>query len=127
MTGTLLSPRAARKTRKAVEQLAGIPEVVLRADPTSGMTPYPDQFVAIELDEDIPEVHNPDDEYDGSIRDWDPTADAGEGGYSANVSVTLRDTLEMKIYGSSGAKGIGRIRYKADGTYFVELWGLECP
>lgn len=91
-------------------------------------TPYPDQFFAIQLNENIPESHNTDDEYDGLLREWDPSQDSNKGAYvTGSTAITLRDTLELGIYGDSGAKGVARLRFDGTGKPFYELWGLECP
>lgn len=60
-------------------------------------------------------------------RDWDGSANAGEGGYvTGTTEITVKDTREVGYEGSSGAKG-ACIMKTADNGAFGEIIDLECP
>ena len=127
------SVSAIRRLTAMIRRSEGTPVMRPRANRGSRepvpRPPYPDQLVAVRFSEDIPEEHDADDEYNGQILPWTPSRLSNKGDYlGTNVrNVVLRDTLELGIYGDSGARAVGRIRHDGTGKMFVELWGSECP
>lgn len=63
-------------------------------------------------------------------RDYDPSANGGEGGYTTDTDVdrefTVKDTREVGYEGSAGAKG-ACIMKTADNGAFGEIIDMECP
>ena len=91
-------------------------------------TPQPDQVIAFELTEEMPEEHGPEDEYGAHVRDLDPTQHAGKGAYvTGTTDIVVRDTREVGYYGASGHKGACIVRYTSTGTRFGEICDMECP
>jgi len=67
---------------------------------------------------------------DAYPRDYDPSANSGEGGYVTDTTAsrifTVKDTREVGYYGSAGAKG-ACIMKTADNGPFGEICDMECP
>jgi len=82
--------------------------------------------VAIELAEELTALSG--DEVDAYVRNWDPSANSGWGGYVVDCSTTLKvaDRRNVGYYGVAGAQGAVEIRLCNNGRIGV-LVDLCCP
>ena len=117
-----------QRIANTVRRVESSPQSLAGGRPVPDHTPQPDQIIAFELTEEMPEAHNPDDEYGAHVRDWDPTQHAGKGAYvTGSTDIVVRDIREVGYYGASGHKGACIVRYTSTGTQFGEICDMECP
>jgi hypothetical protein len=123
-----VSRTGARRITAVLRRIEGSSEGKQGAQLSPLYTPEPDQEVAFELTAEIPEEHDPQDEYAAHIRAWDPSQHAGKGAYVTGTDdIVVRDTREVGYYGAVGAKGACKMRFTSTGTTFGEIIDLECP